>query len=273
MILTNTRLNGSRAQGILFLLEELNVPYDIKLYHRVNGKAPRELVDVHPLGKSPVVTITPSGGEPFTIAETPFIAEYIASHFGSSATTLQPKKWKDGQENKVGGETDEWMRYQYIMYYAEGSFMAMIVMYFVLDSKSTSRGTTGDYLADNLAAIRGPKVPFFIRPMTRMVSNMVISALPFPTLKKHFKMLDGYLADSKYLCGDSLTSADVVMAFGMVSIRHIDMSQMGEWEKGTFQETYPNLWAYAGRMEQEPAWQKSVKKIEELEGSYSILPN
>jgi glutathione S-transferase len=105
-----------------------------------------------------------------------------------------------------------------------------------------------------------------------MVSNMMIAAVPFPNLQKHFKMLEEYLESNPYLCGDRLTNADVVMAFGMVSLRTVDMSQMGTWEKGSFAETYPNLWAYAARIEQEPAWQKSVEKIKALEGSYEVLP-
>lgn len=106
-----------------------------------------------------------------------------------------------------------------------------------------------------------------------MVANLVIGQFSFPTLQKHFAMLDSYLEKSTYLCGDRLTNADVVMAFGMVSLRSVDLAQLGTWQKGTFQETYPNLWAYAGRIEQEPAWQKSVQKIKELEGSYSVLPS
>jgi glutathione S-transferase len=107
-----------------------------------------------------------------------------------------------------------------------------------------------------------------------MVANLVITQFSFPTLQKHFAMLDSYLEKSTYLCGDRLTNADIVMAFGMVSLRSgVDLTQLGAWKKGTFQETYPNLWAYAGRIEQEPAWQKSVQKIEALEGSYSVLPS
>jgi glutathione S-transferase len=105
-----------------------------------------------------------------------------------------------------------------------------------------------------------------------MVSNMVIAAVPYRNLQKHFRMLDGYLETNPYLCGDHLTNADVVMAFGMASLKTVDMSQMGTWEKGSFAETYPNVWAYAGRIEQEPAWQKSVEKIKALEGTYEVLP-
>ena len=51
-------LNNSRSQRVLWLLEELGVPYDIKYYQRdaKTKLAPPELLAVHPLGKSPVIT-------------------------------------------------------------------------------------------------------------------------------------------------------------------------------------------------------------------------
>ena len=133
------RLNGSRAQGILYLLELLEVPYELDIYHRGKDKlAPPELTKIHPLGKSPVVTVTPSGGgEPIVLAETAFIVQYLCEHFGNGKS-LVPKRWKDGKEGQVGGETEEWMKYQYIMYYNEGSFMAMMTKYFIFDGRFAS---------------------------------------------------------------------------------------------------------------------------------------
>ena len=77
---------------------------------------------MHPLGKSPIITITPAGsaGEPVTIAESGFIVEYLISHFGQK-TSLQPKQWKDGMEGKVAGETEGYLRYKYFLQYVEGS--------------------------------------------------------------------------------------------------------------------------------------------------------
>jgi glutathione S-transferase len=50
-------LNNSRSQRILWLLEELGVPYEIKRYQREPSMmAPASLRAVHPLGKSPVIT-------------------------------------------------------------------------------------------------------------------------------------------------------------------------------------------------------------------------
>jgi glutathione S-transferase len=107
----------------------------MEIYHRQSNKlAPPELTKIHPLGKSPVVTVTPAGGgEPIVLAETAFIVQYLCEHFGDGS--MVPKRWKEGQQGKVGGETEEWMRYQYIMYYAEGSFMSMMTMYFIFDGE------------------------------------------------------------------------------------------------------------------------------------------
>ena len=72
-------LNDSRSQRILWLLEELGAPYEIKFYQRDASTrlAPPELKAVHPLGKSPVIT----DGDT-TIAESGAIVDYIVRKHG-----------------------------------------------------------------------------------------------------------------------------------------------------------------------------------------------
>jgi glutathione S-transferase len=72
-------LNNSRSQRVLWLLEELGVPYEVKRYERdaQTMLAPPELLAIHPLGKSPVIT---DGGK--TIAETGAIVEYMIDTYG-----------------------------------------------------------------------------------------------------------------------------------------------------------------------------------------------
>ncbi|KAJ7115125.1 glutathione S-transferase [Mycena crocata] len=79
-------LEKSRSQRILWLLEEAQVPYEIKTYKRdPNTKfAPPELKAIHPLGKSPVLTI----GD-HIIAESAVIVEYLSEHFGSSLIPME----------------------------------------------------------------------------------------------------------------------------------------------------------------------------------------
>jgi len=68
-------LNNSRSQRILWLLEELELDYEIKFYQRdaVTRLAPPELKAIHPLGKSPVIE-----HDGRIIAESGAIIDYLA---------------------------------------------------------------------------------------------------------------------------------------------------------------------------------------------------
>jgi len=92
-----------------------------------------ELKAIHPLGKSPVISIqAPLQETPHTIAESGAIVEYLCTHFGKH---LIPTQYKEGEEGKIGGETEEWMRYRFYMHYAEGSLMPLMVMTLLVNSK------------------------------------------------------------------------------------------------------------------------------------------
>ena len=77
-MITVHHLNNSRSQRVLWLLEELGMPYEIRKYERdpKTMLAPPELAQVHPLGKSPVIT----DGE-VTVAESGAILEYLVEHY------------------------------------------------------------------------------------------------------------------------------------------------------------------------------------------------
>lgn len=93
---------------------------------------------MHALGKSPVISVTPPGStQPVVIAESAFIIEYLLDHFAGESTLL-PKRYKEGQEGKVGGETESWMRFRYFMHYAEGSLMSLLIVGLVALRKSSS---------------------------------------------------------------------------------------------------------------------------------------
>ncbi len=105
-------LNNSRSQRILWLLEEIGTPYEIVKYERGTPVpfAPPELKQVHPLGKSPVIT---DGSK--TIAESGAIVEYLIDAYG-----------KGHFKPKTG--TDDYWRYIEWMHYAEGSAMLPLLM-------------------------------------------------------------------------------------------------------------------------------------------------
>lgn len=129
----------SRSHRILWLLEELQVSYELKTYKRGADKlAPAHLKEnVHPLGKSPVVTIeTASLSKPVVLAESAAIIEYLCDHYG---TWLIPKRYQEGKEGLVGGETGSWLRDRMLMHYAEGSLMTLLVTAMVNRSKSAAK--------------------------------------------------------------------------------------------------------------------------------------
>ncbi|EJU03396.1 thioredoxin-like protein [Dacryopinax primogenitus] len=102
-------LNNSRSQRILWLLEELGVPYEIKSYHRLPSmQAPPELKAIHPLGKSPVM----QDGD-VNLAESGAIIEYLIKKYGKG-------RFDPGE--------DGWVDNLYYTHYAEGSLQPIIVM-------------------------------------------------------------------------------------------------------------------------------------------------
>ncbi|KAK4195068.1 hypothetical protein QBC40DRAFT_237332 [Triangularia verruculosa] len=163
------RLNDSRAQRIVWLLEELDVNYSIKIFKLTSsGLAPPELGKIHPLGKSPVLTISfPSepDRETIVLAESGFIVQYLCDHFSpkNGRATLVPERWVRGKERQIGGETEGWMRYQYLLHYAEGSFALTLV------------------IAVILSIFKSKKIPFLIRLITGFVADKIYQAFVLPT--------------------------------------------------------------------------------------------
>lgn len=98
-----------------------------------NMLAPPELQKIHPLGKSPVIKVeAPSAPKPIILAESGFMSEYLTDYF---AQHLVPKRYQEGKENQIGGETEQWLRYRYYMHYAEGSLMTILLLGLVIDRK------------------------------------------------------------------------------------------------------------------------------------------
>lgn len=176
-MITVHHLENSRSQRILWLLEELDLPYEIKTYKREpTMQAPAALKAIHPLGKSPVIV----DGET-TIAESGAILEYLVQKYGKGRLAPPP-----------GGP--DWLRYTYFMHYAEGSLMPLLVMKLIF-SRIPSR------------------LPALMRPVGRMIANGADKTLLSPQLATHFAFLEGELAGRDWFAGSSFSAADVQMSF------------------------------------------------------------
>ncbi|MBE8985817.1 glutathione S-transferase family protein [Nostoc sp. LEGE 12450] len=127
-------LNNSRSQRVLWLLEELGIDYEIKFYERDQKTmlAPASLREVHPLGKSPVITDAEN-----TVAESGAIIEYIVERYGN------------GQLIPPSG-TPERLRYTYWLHYAEGSAMPPLVMNLVFNRFGTGDSVNEGFIAPQI---------------------------------------------------------------------------------------------------------------------------
>ncbi len=180
-MITLHHLENSRSQRILWLLEELEIPYEIKLYRRdpETSLAPPELLAVHPLGKSPVVT----DGER-TLAESGAIIEYLVETYGNGR--LRP-----------AAESPEFLRYRYWLHYAEGSLMPFLLL--------------------SLIAIRieNAPMPFFARPVARGIAGKLKEGFVRPNIDRHLAFLEQSLTESEWFAGAEMTAADIQMSFPM----------------------------------------------------------
>jgi glutathione S-transferase len=171
-------LNNSRSQRILWLLEELGLPYEVKRYQRdaQTMLAPPELRAVHPLGKSPVIT----DGE-VTLAESGAIVDYLASRHGH----LVPK-----------ANTPEHVHYIYWMHFAEGSAMPPLLLKLIFDRIESGKG-----------------MPFFVKPIARGIARQVKSIMVAPNLERQLDYMEKWLSEREWFAGGSFTAADIQMSF------------------------------------------------------------
>ena len=178
-MITVHHLNNSRSQRILWLLEELGVEYDIKRYERdpQTMLAPPELRQIHPLGKSPVIT----DGD-LVLAESGFIIEYLAGRYGNGR--LVP-----------AADSPEKLRYTYWLHYAEGSMMPPLLMLLIFNR------------------LEQAPMPFFAKPIARAISRNVKSSFIEPNLKRHLDYLEVELGKSAWLAGSEFSAADIQMSF------------------------------------------------------------
>jgi glutathione S-transferase len=178
-MITVHHLNNSRSQRILWLLEELGLEYDIRRYQRdpQTMLAPPELRQIHPLGKSPVIT----DGD-LTLAESGAIIEYLAGRYGNGR--LVP-----------AADTPEKLRYIYWLHYAEGSMMPPLLMKLIFNR------------------IERAPMPFFAKPIARAIAQKTKASFIEPNINRHLDYMEAELGKTAWFAGPVFTAADIQMSF------------------------------------------------------------
>ena len=172
-------LNNSRSQRVLWLLEELGVPYEVKRYERdaKSMLAPPALLAVHPLGKSPVIT----DGE-IVLPESGAIIEYLVDTYGN------------GRLKPPAGSAQR-LKYLYWIHYAEGSAMPPLLLRLVFNR-----------VANNPA-------PWPISAIARRIASTVDKSFIEPNLTRHLNFMEAELNAQTWFAGEDFTAADVQMSF------------------------------------------------------------
>ncbi|WP_437616323.1 glutathione S-transferase family protein [Erwinia sp. V71] len=182
-MITVHHLDNSRSQRILWLLEELEVPYQIKRYQREGTLlAPEALKKVHPLGKSPVIT-----DENRVVAESGAILEYLSTKY-------------DHEYRLQLTDADEIIASRYWLHYAEGSLMPLLVMSLIF-------GRMGK-----------PPVPWLLRPFGAMLGKGVQKGFLNKQIARHQQFIEQHLASHPWFAGQHFSIADVQMSFPLLAM-------------------------------------------------------
>lgn len=184
MALTLHWMNASAAHRVLWLLLELNVPYELKIHMR-NPKtylAPEELRKVHPLGKVPVVE---DDGE--TLIESGYIVDHLISKYGKD-TELAPKT------------EDERKKVQLSLHHAMSLLPAEVMLLTTQKIRSES--------------------PFIAKPITNIIANRIDSGFVRQDLIKQFDYLENILKENGtgFFVGDHLSGADIIYIFPIENV-------------------------------------------------------
>lgn len=177
-MLTVHHLNNSRSQRILWLLEELGLEYDIERYERDSDTmlAPDLLRQVHPLGKSPVVT-----DDDLTLAESGAIVEYLVDRYGNGKLAPAP-------------DTPERLRYTYWLHYAEGSAMPPLLLNLVFQQVEK-------------------KTPFLLKPIAGAITGRAQSSFIQPQIALHLDYMESELSKAQWFVSNDFTAADIQLSF------------------------------------------------------------
>lgn len=186
-MLTLHHLQHSQSFRIVWLLEELNIPYELKIYPRdpVTGLAPTEYKALHPAGTAPVI----SDGD-VVLAETNAIVDYILDKY-EATPRLRPAK-----------ESPERVPYLYWVNAGQGSLMPMLLMVFIINKMTE-------------------KSPESIQQEVKTLTQSAMEGFSIPRIQALLKLMDEHLIEQDYLAGETLTAADIVLSFELQMLKNM----------------------------------------------------
>lgn len=184
-MITLHHLESSQSFRIVWLLEELEMEYDLMIYKRqLDKQAPPEYKKLSPLGTSPTIT----DGD-VVLCESNAIIDYILDQ-ATSKNTLRPTP-------KSANRTD----YLFWFHAAQGTLQPNLAM-------------------DSLMRIIPTRVPWPISIIAGMISKKTLDLRIQPRLEEYLTLADEKLSERDYLAGSELTAADITSIYPMDAAFH-----------------------------------------------------
>ena len=258
--ITVHHLEQSQSFRIVWLLEELKVPYQLKNYQRMADlTAPEEYKQLSPLGTAPMVTISGEEGqedkeEDIVLSESNAIIDYLLDILpltqpGSSSSQDQLRP------NSVASTTDRRLRREYLFWYhsIQGTFQPLIQV-------------------DSLFRILSKKIPWPVSYLFSAIASKVQANYILPRLRNYLRLVDEQLSKTTKTRDDGngndgemflvdrgggdgrLTAADIACIYPMEAalLRYPELPT-----------EYPNCDAWLKQMRQRPAFQSALTQIGE----------
>ena len=221
-MITVHHLNNSRSQRILWMLEELNQEYEIIGYERdlKTLQGPKSLRNIHPLGKSPVIT-DDSSGKQILIAESGAIIEYLLQNYGKNSSLVIPETGSQQERD-----------YLYWLHFSEGSLMPPLLLRLIFER------------------VKKARVPFFVKPITKAVADKVLTEYVNPNINRLLDFVEASLKGKNWFLGDQLSGADIQMSFPLET----------SLARGLVNEHYTCIQSYVERIHEQPGYQAALKK-------------
>jgi glutathione S-transferase len=186
--LTLHHLEYSQSFRVLWMLEELQIPYDLVVYDRDarTMAAPDEYKTLSPLGTAPVMTC----GD-LALAESSAIMEFVLDR--------TPE-----QKLRPGPDSPDRTRYLFWWHAAQGSMMPLQLM-------------------QTVTTISQKRLPFFMKPFVKLYTNGLDELFIQPRLNRILDIAEADLANAPWFGGKHLSAADFLIAFNMIVGAERDM--------------------------------------------------
>lgn len=224
-------LQSSRSFRIIWLLEELNLTYQLTTYERVNGLAPKALQQVHPMGKAPIL----QDGDK-TLIESAIMIEYLIDNYdakGEQNSELIAQMVLNKQFRPDYG-TPAYEDYRYWLHFTESSLMPLLII----------RLLFGKMIK---------KSPIGIKQVAKLLKTGVDESYVNKTLEAELNMLDKHLSSNDWLAGSQFTGADIQLEFAINAMKTTRQ----------LEPRFANIHNWLKRCHARPAYQKAIAKAGE----------